>query len=389
MPTRNYSSTAAPTSLTGAVTPGATTLTVGSSVGYPPPPFAAAVNRERPGQAEAMLVTAVSGLTWTVTRGFDGTTARDHGAGASIVHSAIALDHREAQQRLDVIEGTSTHKRGWTSSINVREYHLALQNGGETDWRRLARLEFASNDGTAASYTGATLTCEVQDSINSWGQNDPRTPLRQDIRITVSNTFTTSNAKTANISGDWGNYDFLRVVKVSDFVYEVHGRPSGHYYATNFRLRLLGYSGLLSIVYDEDSNGGPASVGTEYLFSGTQWRRADSRGWHELTGLLNGWAAYAGQTAIGAEWSPRIRKVNGIVHMAGLVAHATTGTTGTVVTLPQGFRPGSGTSMFHQLNNGASHRMDVRTDGQVVVSEYRAGSATGWVSLTSSWIAEN
>lgn len=104
MPTRNYSSIAQPTSITADITAGATTLDVGSNAGYPAPPFVAAINHTQPGKAEAVLVTAVSGLTWTVTRGVDGTTARAHTAGASVVHTAIGLDYREAQQRLDALE---------------------------------------------------------------------------------------------------------------------------------------------------------------------------------------------------------------------------------------------------------------------------------------------
>lgn len=104
MPTRNYSSIAQPTSITTDITAGQTTMSVGSSAGYPATPFVAAINHTQPGKAEAVLVTGISGLTWTVTRGFDGTPARDHKAGASVVHTAIALDYREAQQRMDALE---------------------------------------------------------------------------------------------------------------------------------------------------------------------------------------------------------------------------------------------------------------------------------------------
>jgi hypothetical protein len=42
-----------------------------------------------------MEVTAVAGTTFTVTRGVDGTTAVEHGAGASVRHGVSARDFRE------------------------------------------------------------------------------------------------------------------------------------------------------------------------------------------------------------------------------------------------------------------------------------------------------
>lgn len=288
----------------------------------------------------------------------------------------------------------SSVKRGWTSSIDAREHHLVLFNGSETNWRRLARLEFNPVTEGVASYTGASLTCEILDGINSWAQNDPRTPIRQQIRITVSNTFTTSNARTAGITGQWSNYDFLRVVKVSDFVYEVQCRPSGSYYATQFKMNLVAQAGLFTIVYDEATDGGPASTGTEYLFGTAAWQGADSRGWQNVNGGV-GFAAnfgqYAGQTSLGSEWACRYRKVNGIVYVEGL-ARRTDGTQsgGPVFTLPAGFRPGTGTAMRNTMASGGYVRLDIASAGAVNLVGIQGGAnVTDWFSVAMQYIAEN
>ena len=94
MPARNYSSAAVATTLTGGITSSATTLTVSSTTGYPAAPFTIIVDSDTASE-EVMEVTAVAGTTFTVTRGVDGTTAVEHGAGASVRHGVSARDFRE------------------------------------------------------------------------------------------------------------------------------------------------------------------------------------------------------------------------------------------------------------------------------------------------------
>lgn len=63
---------------------GATSISVASATGAPAANF-----RIRIG-SELMLVTAMAGTTWTVTRGAEGTTAATHLLGASVVHVLTA-----------------------------------------------------------------------------------------------------------------------------------------------------------------------------------------------------------------------------------------------------------------------------------------------------------
>lgn len=85
MPTERFANNAQ-TTLNGALTAGATSLTVAAAAGFP----AAAQYRIRIDD-ELLLVTAGAGTsTWTVTRGIESTTAAAHGNGATVTHVVTA-----------------------------------------------------------------------------------------------------------------------------------------------------------------------------------------------------------------------------------------------------------------------------------------------------------
>ncbi|HEY4364474.1 MAG TPA: hypothetical protein VGN17_26145 [Bryobacteraceae bacterium] len=77
------------TTLNGSINNSVTSLTASSSIGYP-----SGGNFRILIDSEIMIVTAVSGTTWTVTRGAEGTTAASHTSGATInsILTAGALD---------------------------------------------------------------------------------------------------------------------------------------------------------------------------------------------------------------------------------------------------------------------------------------------------------
>lgn len=101
---RNYSNTATEAILSGSVTSADTTINLTSFAGYPAPPFTAAIERGTPSE-EIVLVTAVSGATVTATRGFDGTTAKSHAAGAQFLHVTVARDYDEANDHVNATSG--------------------------------------------------------------------------------------------------------------------------------------------------------------------------------------------------------------------------------------------------------------------------------------------
>lgn len=99
MSRRHYNNTAQPTSLTSPVSSAASghveTIDVVSTSGWPTVPFSAAIDRGTSDE-EAILVTAVTSTTMTVSRGFDGTASPAHLAGASVEHCLVTADLDDA-----------------------------------------------------------------------------------------------------------------------------------------------------------------------------------------------------------------------------------------------------------------------------------------------------
>lgn len=110
-------------------------------------------------------------------------------------------------------------------------------------------------------------------------------------------------------------------------------------------------------------------------------------GWIELVGFVNGASAYS--TGLGASWTPRYRKISGIVYMEGLVNAGTTATV-TVCTLPAGFRPGTGAKMVGMMSQGPSvRRMDIDAGGGMTFREVVGTASTGWHNIGCSFPQEN
>lgn len=94
---RYYTSTAQPTTLSGNISSGATTMPVIATTGFPPStPYTLAVDY---GQAaeELVEVSNAAGTSLTVTRGVDGTSAQSHGIGAVVRHVTSARDFADSR----------------------------------------------------------------------------------------------------------------------------------------------------------------------------------------------------------------------------------------------------------------------------------------------------
>jgi hypothetical protein len=102
MTTRQYSSRSQQTTLTGAITSGATSITVVSGtallggVTIPAGRTFTLVIDVDTALEEIVDATAVSTNTFTITRAIDGSTAQDHSAGAVVRHMAIGRDYRDS-----------------------------------------------------------------------------------------------------------------------------------------------------------------------------------------------------------------------------------------------------------------------------------------------------
>ncbi len=102
MTIRQYSSRSQQTTLTGAITSGATSITVVSGtallggVTIPAGRTFTLVIDVDTALEEIVDATAVSTNTFTIVRGRDGSSAQDHSAGAVVRHMAIGRDYRDA-----------------------------------------------------------------------------------------------------------------------------------------------------------------------------------------------------------------------------------------------------------------------------------------------------
>lgn len=105
MVVRFYSSTAQATTLTGSITNVSTTIVVAAVTGFPSStPYTLALDYNTASE-ELVTVTATSGTTLTVTRGFDGTSATSHNAGAAVRHVSSAFDFATSRDHENATTG--------------------------------------------------------------------------------------------------------------------------------------------------------------------------------------------------------------------------------------------------------------------------------------------
>lgn len=112
MAQRNYSNNTSKATLSSPVAPTDLTLLTAGLTNPPTAPFTATIDRNTASE-EVVLVTAVNGAALTVTRGYDSTAATTHFAGATVEHTAIARDFREANLHVNQTEGA----HGTTGSL--------------------------------------------------------------------------------------------------------------------------------------------------------------------------------------------------------------------------------------------------------------------------------
>ena len=104
--TRYYSAIAVDNTLASAITSSSTSAILNvSPVGYPSSfPFVLAFDYNTSTE-ELILVTAISGATLTISRGFNGTTPQSHAVGAVIRHVITAQDLTDAQTHYNASTG--------------------------------------------------------------------------------------------------------------------------------------------------------------------------------------------------------------------------------------------------------------------------------------------
>ncbi|MFJ2176397.1 hypothetical protein ACIOHE_26340 [Streptomyces sp. NPDC087851] len=148
MPLTYYSNTATQTTLGGNISSGATTMTVGSTAGFPTSyPYTLAVDYGA-GAEELVSVTAAAGMALTIVRGFSGTSAQSHSLGAVVRHVWHAGDATDFRTH----ENTSAGAHGVSGSLVGTTQTQTLTNKTLTN-------PTINNAALSGTFTGApTLT---------------------------------------------------------------------------------------------------------------------------------------------------------------------------------------------------------------------------------------
>lgn len=142
-----YYANAPATTLSSSVTALATNIDVASITGFPISyPFILILDRGTSSE-EVVLVTAGTGTSLTVTRGYDGTTAFGHSSAASVEHGISAIEMREANEHINATSAV----HGVTGNVVGDEDAQTLTNKDLSD----ATNVFPSTLATDAEVTAA------------------------------------------------------------------------------------------------------------------------------------------------------------------------------------------------------------------------------------------
>ena len=170
MVSRYYSAVAQDTTVTNTITSSATTVTVAGTTGFPSTyPFVLALDYNTSSE-ELVTVTSVAGLTLTITRGYNGTTAVGHNPGAVVRHVITAQDLTDAQNHYDKALSAGAH--GVTGAVatflgSTTSANLAAVVADETG---SGVLVF----GTSPSLTTPTIASPtITGTINAGGTTGP------------------------------------------------------------------------------------------------------------------------------------------------------------------------------------------------------------------------
>ena len=150
--TRYYSATAQDTTVSSAITSSSTTVVVGATTNFPTQyPFILALDFGAASE-ELVAVTGASGLTLSISRGFNGSTAQSHSTGAVVRHVAVAQDFTDAQNHYATALTAGAH--GVTGA-------LATFLGSPSSANFASYLTDETGSGPAVFATGPTISSPI------------------------------------------------------------------------------------------------------------------------------------------------------------------------------------------------------------------------------------
>jgi hypothetical protein len=162
MTPNNFSNISVATTLVAGIGVGDLSMTVVDATGYPAAPFSIVIDLGSVANEEAVLVTAKAGVVWTISRAYDGTTAKVHSAGATVIHAALARDFR------GLILGTREMSTALPANGDA-----VVWNNGAAQWEPGA---VSSSGVVPFTYATGTLTLAAQPTpgdtitigVNTW-----------------------------------------------------------------------------------------------------------------------------------------------------------------------------------------------------------------------------